>query len=232
MSRKTKDPYRNYVEHPHFGRGPRFTGSNPSVFDTDVSLRSGTISTKEWDIRHRGKRFNHNLKDLDDSEIPRIPNTAIIADPSKQPQNSYWRVTHYFDLDKVCLDCNRPFLFFAEEQRYWFEELGISLDAQALRCCDCRKKVRDTVLMLKNYDHLLHVEPRTQAQNLALAEILLTLIEAGTFPATKTAQVRAQLNMAAKQSVAPYEANTDADRASLLQRVLAIETGVIAAKQQ
>lgn len=169
---------------------------------------------------------------MDDSEIPRIPNTAIIADPSKQPRNTYTRVTHYFDLDKVCIDCKRPFLFFAEEQRYWFEELGISLDAQGSRCINCRKQVRDNALLLKNYDHLLHVEPRTRAQNLALAEILLTLIEAGTFPAIKTAQVGAQLNIAAKQSLAPYQANTDADRVSLLQRVLAIETGVIAAKQQ
>ena len=64
--------------------------------------------------------------------------------------------------------------------------------------------------MLKNYEHLVHAAPRTQVQNLALADILLTLVEAGTFPAPKTTQVRALLNSAARQSHEPNAASTHA----------------------
>ena len=77
--------------------------------------------------------------------------------------------------------------------------------------------------MLKNYDHLLQIEPRSQAQNLALAELCLKLVEAEKFPATKTTQVRALLNKAAKQSLELLTPNLNTARAALMQRVLAIE---------
>ena len=238
MSRKTKDAYHEYVEHPRFGGGPRFTGLNPSVFDADISLGSEAISKEEF--RELWTRLPQELFDelpclskesLENNriyDVRRVAGTAILADQSKQYPRSYWRDSHYFDLDKICIDCKRPFLFFAEEQRHWFEVLGFSLDARCLRCSNCRKQARIIVQLRQSYDHLLHVQPRTQAQNLAMADIFLTLMEAGNFPATKTAQVRALLNSATRQSHAPNAASTHAEREALLRRILVIELGIAA----
>ena len=121
MTRK-KDPYHKYVEHPHFGRGPQITGSNPSVFDAGVSLRSDAISSKEFEALYRGKRHSQLLDEL---ESPRVPRTAIMADQSKQPQNSYARVTHYFDLDKVCIECTRPFIFLRKSKNIGLRRLAL-----------------------------------------------------------------------------------------------------------
>ena len=229
MKRASKDPYHKYVENPRFGHGPRFTGLNPGAFDAGVSLISCAISNDEW--REQRKKLPHEFIDFErflnsrDLATHRVAKTAILANPSKQDQKSYSRATHYFDLDKTCVDCKRPFLFFAEEQRYWFEELGFPLCARCLRCFDCRKQVRDIELLRKEYERLLHIEPRNQAQNLAMADICLALIEAGTFTATKTAQVRALLNTISKQLCKPRLPKIDLERASLLDRVLAIEAG-------
>ncbi len=236
MRRAKKDPYQKYVEHPRFGRGPRTTGLNPSVFDANVWLLSDAISKEE--LR---QRWEHLPKEQFDAlaflnpnvfETRRIPNTAILADQQKQDQRSYSRATHYFDLDKMCVDCKRAFLFFAEEQRYWFEELGFPLSAQCARCVNCRKPVQEIASLRKNHDRLVHVEPRNLAQNLEMADICLKLVEAGIFPATKTAEVRSLLNRVTKQLCEPHSAKIDSERTSLLQRVLAIEAGAVKAKEK
>jgi hypothetical protein len=222
MTRKKKDAYRNYVEHPRFGRGPRITGLNPGLFSVGVFLGRHAITEEELNLLMQiwtGKLNRRKLVDLAEIESPRIANTAILADVSKQSASI--RCSHYFDLDLVCEDCGRRFLFFAQEQRYWFEDLGFYSGAQCLRCIECRKRVQRTVQLLKDYDQLLHMEARTTAQNLALAELYLTLMEAGTFPASKTSQLRALLNIIAKQSKLD---GSNADVDALFRRVLAIES--------
>ncbi|WP_405632352.1 zinc-ribbon domain containing protein [Pseudoalteromonas sp. Ld20] len=41
-------------------------------------------------------------------------------DPRKQRYCIYPR-NLYIDIQKQCVDCHRPFIFFAKEQQYWFE---------------------------------------------------------------------------------------------------------------
>lgn len=99
--------YSDYVEHPRFGRWPRLTELNPDATD-------GTVFC-HW----------HSPPGV------RVPDTAIAADVTKQSAATV-PVTHYFDARRVCRKCERPFLFFAEEQRFWYEELGFPLEADAL----------------------------------------------------------------------------------------------------
>ncbi|RYD36326.1 MAG: hypothetical protein EOP87_05680 [Verrucomicrobiaceae bacterium] len=68
----------------------------------------------------------------------RIPGTAITANPAKQNYASFPFVV-YFDQKKVCTDCAPPFIFFAEEQRYWFEVLRFNVNADCVRCPPCRE---------------------------------------------------------------------------------------------
>ena len=100
--------YRDFVVHPRYGQGPRITGLNP---ETD----------------HAARVFLH----WHSPQWSRIPNTAILADLSRQSTATV-PVTHYFEVKRRCRDCGKPLIFFAVEQQYWYEELGFGLDSDCV----------------------------------------------------------------------------------------------------
>ena len=162
--------YREFVTHPRYGQGPRITGLNP---ETDVA---GHVflhwhSPKEW----------------------RIPNTAIPADLSRQSPATV-PVTHYFDVRRQCRDCGKPFIFFAAEQQYWYEELGFGLDSDCVRCIVCRKAQQGSGLKRERYEELFHIADRTAKQDLDMADCCLSLVEAHIFHKRKLQDIRAILN--------------------------------------
>lgn len=121
-------------------------------------------------------------------------------------------VTHYFDERRVCRDCQRPFLFFADEQKHWYEELRFTLEADCMRCVPCRKDEQVVSRARGRYEALVHVADRTAEQDLEMAECCLLLVEAGVFGRRRTEHVRALLKRAPA-----------ADRQRLLERVVAAE---------
>jgi hypothetical protein len=144
-------------------------------------------------------------------EADRVANTAVKADISRQRFTTF-AVTHYFDSRRVCRDCERPFLFFADEQKHWYEELGFSIEADCDRCLACRKEQQGIARQRESYERLFHVEHRTPAENLEMAECCLALVEASVFGRRQTERVRMLLRDA------PAKA-----RERLMRRVLAIE---------
>ena len=162
--------YDNFVPHPRYGRSPRFTGLNPD---------SKTGSTARL---HR-----HSSKNC------RIQNTAIVANLSHQ-NSSLGFVTHYFDTVKCCIDCDRKFIFFADEQRHWYEVLKIFIDAECLRCVECRKLVHGIEQLRQRYDRLLYDENRSESSCLELAECCITLIERSAFGPNAIQVARRSLN--------------------------------------
>ena len=163
----TTDEYASYVDHPRYGRCPRITGLNP----------------RTW--------FGWNTffppKDC------RIPNTAIRADLTRQASATR-PVTHYFDVKRKCRDCGRPFIFFAEEQKFWYEELAFGLDIDCVRCVPCRKRQQGIANKRKRYEELFHVPDQTTQQDLEMAECCVSLIEASIFHRRQTQRVRQILN--------------------------------------
>jgi hypothetical protein len=149
--------WRNFVEHPRFGRGPRITGLD--VSDTP----DGTVYC-HW----------HSPPGV------RIPNTAVAADVARQGRATL-HVTHYYDARRVCRRCARPFLFFAEEQKHWYEELGFPLEADCLECPPCRKDAHRLGSLSRRYEILLRQEARTSDETLELVECGLTLVESAVF---------------------------------------------------
>ncbi len=128
-------------------------------------------------------------------------------------------VTHYFDLQRTCRDCGRQFLFFAEEQKYWYEVLGFGLDSDCVRCADCRKKEQGIARDRETYEALFHVAEKTTEQSLEMAEACLSLIEANVFTAKQTQRVRTLLN-----AVADHDDRRDRPSYKrLVKRVIAIE---------
>ena len=164
------DDYADFVEHPRYGRRPRLTGLDP------IPDPLGRVYL-HW----------HSPVGI------RIPYTAIAADLSRQPR-AMIPITHYFDAKRECRDCQRPFLFFAEEQKYWYEELGFALESDCVRCIGCRQAQRGLEQKRERYAELLHVRDRTLELDLELADCCLALVEARVFRERPLERVRAILN--------------------------------------
>ena len=109
------DEYAKYAVHPCYGQRPRVTGLNPEVDNCgEVFINS---------------QFQEEC---------RIPNTAVPANILKQKQSAI-HVTHYFDVKRICRDCGSLFIFFAEEQKFRYEELGFPVNSDSILCSACRK---------------------------------------------------------------------------------------------
>ena len=165
--------FREFVTHPRYGQGPRITRLNPESDDTNSRV------FLHW----------HSPAGV------RIPGTAIVADLSMQVPATV-PVTHYFDARRQCADCRRPFIFFAAEQKYWYEELGFPLESDCIRCAACRKKQQGVELSRQRDEDLYHVQQRTPEQDLEMAECALSLVEAGVFGSRQLERVRGILKKA------------------------------------
>ena len=108
-------------------------------------------------------------------------------------------VTHYFDVKRLCQACGKPFLFFAEEQRHWYEDLGFPLEADCVRCVQCRKRQQGLARIRERYEELFHLAARTSDDQLEMAECCLSLVEAGTFHRRQLEHVRALLKSLAAE---------------------------------
>ena len=185
--------YADFVEHPRYGRGPRFTGLNPQT-----------------SFFSRTHLHGHSPKSC------RIANTAIAADINKQVPATI-HVTHYYDVEYKCRDCDRMFIFFALEQKYWYETLQFGLDSGCVRCVPCRNIQQGLEAARRKYEELFHYEERTDDQSLMMAECCLELIENAVFTSKQTERVRMLLN-----SVGDDTAHQDRMK-KIRKRVLDIE---------
>lgn len=177
--------YETYVEHPRYGRRPHYTGLNPNPYDLKVQLHPNATNVHELQkraVQVFGKKLNYMipLEKFTPKEPPRISGTAIKAEPSLQNQPTV-PVTHYFDVERVCRDCKQPFIFFAQEQKYWYETLKFPLDSDCVRCPKCRKTERFLARTRATYERLAGIKIRDWKDNLKMAGSALTLIESGIF---------------------------------------------------
>ncbi len=105
----------------------------------------------------------------------------VRADISKQRcTDAVWahKLT-YVDVKRTCRRCNRQFYFFAEEQKYWYEDLQIWMDAKCVFCPECRSKRNKLKRMQKQYELLQKIEYPTQDQIRRFRVIAKTLIKIG-----------------------------------------------------
>jgi Probable zinc-ribbon domain len=187
MARRS-DGYSDYVEHPRFGRGPRVTGLNP------VDTVDGSVFC-HW----------HSPPGV------RVPDTAVAADVARQISATV-PVTHYFDARRVCRKCERPFLFFAEEQRFWYEELGFPLAADALECVACRRDERQLRARKEKYEALLAAPARTESETLLLVECAVVLVESDVFATKVIPRLRGLLKPILAEPEGPNYAQAQALR--------------------
>lgn len=144
---------KNFVNHPRYGDKPIPSGHKFSKKD---------IERSHW--RYVTTKY--------------FIETAIPADINKQAYAVFPR-SIYVDLEEQCLECKRPFIFYAKEQKYWFEELGFWVDAHCTRCTYCRKKDQDIKGMQATYQKLVSKKDRTKDETSQLKSIALELFQLG-----------------------------------------------------
>jgi hypothetical protein len=118
------------------------------------------------------------------------PQTMIAADPAKQG-TTHTPYFFYIDYLRDCVDCERPFVFYARDQQFCFESLGLNVGSQAIRCTDCRASARALKSRLLNSQdsmrRLKHVSgpiTRNVMRDEPLVELavdLVLLTEAGIY---------------------------------------------------
>lgn len=138
------------------------------------------------------KASNHELSSEDLRYLQSLkrgtfwPESAI---PAGRAADRYGSHLLYVDRLCRCIDCFRPFVFYAVEQRYWVQALGFHPDSTATRCTACRRSVRKVKERRDRIeDHLRDLKDRpgpltrdvlSDTALAALAVDLLALVEAG-----------------------------------------------------
>ncbi|MEM9045735.1 MAG: zinc-ribbon domain containing protein [Pseudomonadota bacterium] len=143
-----------YVDHPRYGNRPIISGERWTLEQ---------IRQAYWGYRRQGVIF---------------PESAITADLSRQ-RYGYSPRRVYVDMEQVCRTCRRKFLFFALEQKFWFEVLGFFCDAQCHHCQDCRHERHLFERSIEEYGALLGQAHKTRKEWDRLEELGAALFEVG-----------------------------------------------------
>jgi hypothetical protein len=142
-----------YVNHPRYGDKPIKSG---------ISFSREIIERSYW-------RY---------SSLKYFPESVIEANVENQNYTIYPRQL-YVDIEAQCETCKRAFIFFALEQKHWFEELGFYVDAHCIHCIECRKKDQEIRLLNKRYQSLISKNDRTNQEAGELKNIALELYQLG-----------------------------------------------------
>src|SRR6185503_1988181 len=137
-----------------------------------------------------------------------FPRSAIPANVARQNYTVFPR-RYYVDTLKQCRTCQRPFIFFAREQQYWFEELGFFVDADCVHCVECRKSEQQIRQTLKRYSQAAGRGDLDDEALATLIEDAVFLFEAGVLRDEQ--RIRRLRNLARKRIPAsPVTARIDA----------------------
>lgn len=163
------------VSHPRYGTAPISSG---------VVLPEAEIRRGHWDY--------------DDEVI--YPESVLIADASKQNYSMYPR-KYYVDMLKTCRGCKRPFIFFAREQKHWFETLRFYVDADCVHCPECRRNNQTLRRRLRRYSDLQSHGSPSLKDLMDLVDDGLYLFERGVL---RNLSRLGQLKNAARKRIAEY----------------------------
>jgi hypothetical protein len=153
MSPKSPASSGQYVPHPRYG-----DSSRPS----EIKVPESDIRSGFW--RLRGDTI--------------FPESVLLAQTEKQNFAIYPR-KYYVDVLRCCLTCHRPFIFFAREQRYWFETLRFFVDADCVYCPECRRESRVVQRRLRRYSDLFAKNERTRKELMFLVDDTAYLLARG-----------------------------------------------------
>jgi hypothetical protein len=107
------------------GGRPRWNGVAPGTPDpTHALIIADSTDTHRYRVRE-------------------LPKGAILANQDRQNWGTYGPpMPAYVDIHYTCIDCQGPGLFSAKAQKFWYEDLGKTINSGAVRCQNCRKHWR------------------------------------------------------------------------------------------
>ena len=108
-----------------------------------------------------------------------FPESVLAADTSLQNYALYPR-PYYVDMQQQCRSCERPFLFFAAEQKHWFEVLRFYVDADNVYCPECRLQRSAAKREVQRYSQLVQIAKPTNLELQELVDIANQLFAQGT----------------------------------------------------
>ncbi|MEM7190095.1 MAG: zinc-ribbon domain containing protein [Pseudomonadota bacterium] len=147
-----------FVDHPRYGNTP---------------IRSRTPATE---AEVRAAYWGYARVTYDNRII--FPETAIPANIWKQ--KSGWGCRRlYVDIARPCRTCARWFLFFALEQKHWYEELGFFIDADCVECQECRYSRHGQQARIARYEALLANPEKSRKEWTELEQLGQLLFETG-----------------------------------------------------
>ena len=157
----------NFVDHPRYGNLP--IRSREGYTEDEVRRAFWGYSSFAWDRKII------------------FAETAIQADVTKQNYGCIPRLL-YVDIARRCRKCQCWFIFFALEQKYWFEELGFNVDADCVHCQECRHDEHVLKAQIERYGALLGQTEKTIEEWQELSEIANSLWEIGYIRKSATLQ--------------------------------------------
>lgn len=146
-------PRRKYVFHPKYGDTP---------IKSEYEIGLDEINNSHFTIK----------------KLSYYQETAIPADTSRQNFSLYPR-TIYVDIERQCIQCDKWFLFYALEQKYWYEHLGFYVDADCTKCINCRINERGIKKFMMTYQDLVNKENRSEKETRELKQAALELFQRG-----------------------------------------------------
>ncbi len=152
MPKRRRSP-NNFVEHPRYGALPHVSG---------IVVPEEAIRDSFWSLRRETM----------------FPESVLIARTEEQNYSVFPRL-YYVDVLRTCRFCGRRFVFFAKEQRYWFETLKFFVDADCVLCSDCRRESRSIQRRVRRYSDLMKRETRTTDEMETLVDDTTYLFERG-----------------------------------------------------
>ena len=174
MKKAKRSPAPDVVPHPRYGSEP---------------LASGV----------RGISLEEILRGYWAYKIEEIyPESVLIADTSKQNYSVFPREC-YVDMRRTCRSCKRPFIFFAAEQKHWFEVLRFYVDADCVHCPACRVQRRAAKQAVEHYAELITISQPNQDELQQLVDASVALLSQGILKSRSRSRLGHIKNMAFKQ---------------------------------
>src|SRR5262249_10185870 len=121
----------------------------------------------------------HTSYRFDPEYAPPLPRGAVRGDITRQVYCCDTPRYFYVDEPRTCVQCRRPFVFGAAEQKFWYETMRFNFASTAVRCVECRRQRRsDRALREQMAAAVAAVEaaPVEPAALLALAETTIAFV--------------------------------------------------------
>ena len=96
---------------------------------------------------------------------------VLFPDYSKQNYGMGGPILFYISKEMSCNTCKKDFVFEAEDQKFWYEDLGFNEASYPKNCLTCRKETRHQKLLRKQLAELLHSELNTKEHFEKIAEV-------------------------------------------------------------